>query len=116
MKKFSHPVVVTYMVAITLAFLLALTGHAQSAPRNVIRNGKTFIERVDSTHVRQEPQMTPYKYQKGDSVWDIYVSSNGRAFIIRHSKRTGKAYRQYLPIVTSYLSILNGNDTSRCNR
>lgn len=111
MKKFSHPVVVTYMVAITLAFLLALTGYAQ----NVIRNGKTFIERVDSTHVRQEPQMTPYKYQKGDSVWNIYVSSKGKAFIIRHSKRTGKAYRQYLPIVTSYLSTLNGNDTSRCN-
>lgn len=100
MKKFSHPVMVAYMVAITFAFLLALTGHAQ----NVIRNGKTFIERVDSTHVRQEPQMTPYKYQRGDSVWNIYISSKGKAFIVRHSKRTGRAYRQYLPKVTEQLN------------
>jgi len=100
MKKFSHPVVVAYMVAITLAFLLALTGSAQ----NVIRNGMTFIERVDSTRVRQEPQMTPYKYQRNDSIWSIYLSSKGKAFIIRHSKRTGKAYRQYLPKVTEQLN------------
>lgn len=100
MKKFSHPVVVTYMVAITLAFLLALTGHAQ----NVIRNGMTFIERVDSTHACQKSQMTPYKYQRGDSVWNIYISSKGKAFIVRHSKRTGRAYRQYLPKVTEQLN------------
>jgi len=88
MKKCNPTVVAAYIAAITLVFLFVLAGRAQ----NVARKGNTFIERADS--------VTKYYYQKGDSIWNIRLSSNGKAYIIRYSKRTGKPYRQYLPSIT----------------
>lgn len=91
------------IIAITLAFFAALGAHGQS----VIRNGKTFIEQVDSTKRRavKEPTKTEYTYvDKNGTSYPIYLSSNGKAFIVRTSKRTGKAYRQYLPEITKQLN------------
>lgn len=77
--------------------------------QNVIKRGKTFVD--TTTVVRQEAQKTDYTYQKGDSVWTVYLSQKGKAFIIRHSKRTGRAYRQYLPEITK--ALLNESTSTR---
>ena len=99
MRKFFNPVFMAIIIAITLAFVFSLSTHSQ----NVVRKGNTFVN-VDSTHARQEAKKTDYSYQKGDSIWPVYLSSKGKAFIVRYSKRTGKAYRQYLPQITEQLN------------
>lgn len=101
MKKFSHPVLVTYIVAITLMFILALSAHGQK----VIQRGNTFVEQVDSIKTVKKATKTEYVYiDKNGVSYIVYLSSNGKAFIIKTSKRTGKQYRQYLPEVTKRLS------------
>ena len=87
------------MLAITLAFAFSVSTWGQT----VTRKGNTF---VDTTPIRerQEPIKTDYTYQKGDSIWPVYLSQKGKAFIVRYSKRTGRAYRQYLPNVTEQIN------------
>jgi hypothetical protein len=88
------------IAAITLAFVFALSTHSQ----NVVLKGTTFIQQKDSSS-RGVATATQYTYKaKNDSVYIVYVSSRGKAFIIRTSKRTGKKYRQYLPEVTALIS------------
>ncbi len=100
MKRFLHPVYITLVVCITLAFVFSLSTHAQ----NVVRNGNTFIQQVDSTRVKKEPTKTKYTYVSKDGVsYPIYLSANGKAFIMRYSSKTDKMYRQYLPEVTKQL-------------
>ena len=86
------------MLALTLAFIFSVSSWSQ----NVIKRGKTFVD--TTTVVRQEAQKTEYTYQKGDSLWSVYLSSKGKAFIIRYSKRTGRPYRQYLPNITEKIN------------
>ncbi len=83
------------IAAITLAFVFALSTHAQ----NVIRQGDTFIQQCDSTTV------TKYRYKTKDGKsYPVYLSSRRKAFIIKTSKKTGKEYRQYLPKITEAIS------------
>lgn len=86
------------MLALMLAFIFSVSSWSQ----NVVKNGKTFVD-TTPTRERQEPQKTDYVYQKQDSTWTIYLSSKGKAFIIRYSKRTGRAYRQYLPQISKQI-------------
>ena len=101
MKKFINPVYITYIILITLAFMFSLTTMAQS----VKRVGNTFVEQVDSSKKAvKEPKKTEYTYtDKKGNVYPIYLSSTGKAFIVKTSKKTGKEYRQYLPEVTKQL-------------
>ena len=103
MKKFLYAV----MLAITLAFTISITTWGQT----ITRKGNTFVDN-SPTREHQEPQKTNYTYQKGDSVWNVYLSSKGKAFIVRYSKRTGKAYKQYLPQISKAIE----NDQSQRNR
>ena len=99
MKKFFHPVFVTIIVAITLAFIFTLGAHAQS---NVRLEGKTFV--VDSVSKGQETK-TEYTYQdKNGKLYEVYLSKNGKAFIYAVSKNTGKVYKRYLPKITEMLN------------
>ena len=40
---------------------------------------------------------TEYIWEKNGIKYPIYISSKGKAYIIRTSKKTGKEYKQYLP-------------------
>ena len=93
MKKFNSPLYV-YLIAITLAFVFALGTHAQ-----VVRQGNTFV-RVDSL---SQGTKTEYKYQEGGKTYSIYLSRNGRAYIVKVSKK-GKEYKKYLPEISKVLS------------
>lgn len=107
MRKFRNPMFIAIILAITLAFVFSLSSHSQ----NVVKRGNVFVN-VDST-ARQEAKKTDYSYQKGDSIWPVYLSSKGKAFIVRYSKRTKKAYRQYLPQITEQLNSKRNGNTSK---
>lgn len=85
------------LIVLTLWFLAVSNGKAQ----NVVRNGNVFYEQKTIT---KEPQKTGYIFhdKKGDK-YPIYLSSNGKAFIIKTSQKTGKQYRKYLPEITEKL-------------
>lgn len=57
-----------------------------------------YIE-VKGEREKEAPKPTGKTYQtsKGD-VFPIYVSKNGKYFIVRTSKESGKEYKQYLNI------------------
>lgn len=74
-------------------------------PKEVKREGTTFVE-VASTKVNLgNATKTKYTYKAKDGKeYPIYLSKNGKAFIVRVSKKSGKEYRQYLPEVTEQLT------------
>lgn len=78
-------------------FIAALSGvNAQdnNKSNNVTREGKTFIAQGAKT--KAENIKTEYSYTDTDGkTYEIWLSKNCRAFIIRISK-TGKDYRKYL--------------------
>ena len=62
--------------------------------QNIVRKGNVFIEQTDST--RSHAQKTKYIYQdKNGDKYTIYVSKNGKYFIVKKSKKSGKEYRKY---------------------
>lgn len=101
MKQFENPVCIVYIALITLTFIFSVATWGQ----NVKRVGNTFVEQVDSSKTKKsEVKKTNMTYiDKNGKSYDIYISSKGKAFIIRTSKKTGKQYRQYLPNVTKQL-------------
>lgn len=98
MKKFLHPVVIVCMTVITTVFMLCTTAWGQ----NVVRKGNTFVEQKNDTQ-HSGAEFSGYFYESSDSKDSIFVSKNGKAFIWKVSKNTGKKYRKYLPKVTEQL-------------
>lgn len=84
-------------VLISIFMMLTLCVNNSSA-QNVQRKGDTFIEVSTSKRSKGKEVKTQYHYKnsKGE-VYPIYLSSSGKAFIKKVSKKTGKEYRQYLP-------------------
>lgn len=91
------------MKKLFLIVCLALLGSAAYA-QEVVRNGNTFTQ-TSKKKAKEAFMTTPYTYVASDGTkYPIYVSGNGKYFIIRKSAKTGKEYRQYLPEVTKQLS------------
>ena len=86
------------LLVITLAFAFSVV-HGQS----VVRHGNMFIS-TDTTVVRGGATKTQYLYVQGENIDTVYLSSKGKAFVWKTSKRTGKRYRKYLPAVTEQLN------------
>lgn len=101
MKTLKNPVYLAIIIGMTLAFLFQLSTFSQ----NVKRIGNTFVEQCDSSKTkRSEAKKINMTYiDKDGKSYDIYLSSNNRAFIKKVSKKTGKEYRKYLPEVTKHL-------------
>ena len=92
------------MKQIMLMLCLILLGGITANAQDVVRNGNTFTE-VSKKKQKEAFMTTPYTYVASDGKkYPIYVSGNGKYFIIRKSAKTGKEYRQYLPEVTKQLS------------
>ena len=64
------------------------------------QEGNTF-SKVETIKV-VETEKTPYTWKdsKGKE-YPIYISQSGSCYIIRTSAKTGKEYRQYLPVDVS---------------
>ena len=84
-------------IIITAIMLLSLNVgvHAQS----VQRQGNTFTQvsnKKSSSAGKETKTKYTYKDSKGN-VYPVYLSSTGKAFVKRTSKKTGKEYKQYVP-------------------
>lgn len=78
--------------------------------QNIVRKGNMFIN-VDS--LKRETIKTPYTYRDNGKVDTIWLTSNGKAFVWRTSKKTGKQYRKYLPQVTEQIGNEAKNNSGR---
>lgn len=91
-------------VIVLLLGLLVLSQRAQA--QNVQLKGKTFTL-VDSA--KSQDTKTDYTFvDSNHNVYPIYLSKNGKAFIIRKSK-SGKDYRQYLPKISEMFKEANND-------
>ena len=86
------------IITVIMLFSLSLGVQAQS----VQRQGNNFTQVSNNKGGKSSGKETKTKYTYTDSkgnVYPIYLSSAGKAFIKRISKKTGKEYKQYLPEV-----------------
>lgn len=83
-----------------LLIMFALICNIVTNAQNVVRKGNVFIEQPDTTKVKKKKSSakdTGFVYQdKKGNKYPIYVSKNGKYFIIRTAKTTGKEYPKYL--------------------
>lgn len=93
---------VIVMFVCLLAFLWVATASAQS----VVRKGNTFYQQSSSNKIAKDSvTFTGYHYFDTNGIrYPIYMSSKGKCFILRTSKKTGKQYKQYLPEITKQLA------------
>ena len=93
------------MKKVLFTILLAMmvgTINAQSV--KIERKGNVFVEQKDTAFVNNGTK-TKYTYKASDGKeYPIYLSKNGKAYIVRVSKKSGKLYKQYLPKVTEQLN------------
>jgi uncharacterized protein YxeA len=89
------------LALVALAFMVGAPIFAQ----DVKREGNTFVQvQSDKVSLKNDTK-TQYTYKAKDGKeYPIYLSKNGKAFIVRVSKKSGKEYKQYLPQVTEQLS------------
>lgn len=92
---------ITAIIVLVLYFLLALA--QSSRAQDVVLQGTTFVEQGTPKQAKS-PKKTQYLYVTKESKDTIYVSSTGKYFIWKTSKKTGKKYRKYLPKVTEQLN------------
>ena len=59
------------------------------------QEGMTFVQTTSKSS--SKATKTGYTWEKDGIKYPIYISSKGKAYIIRTSKKTGKEYKQYLP-------------------
>ena len=94
------------MVMVALVFMGATFVYSQG---EIKREGTTFVQVKSDKVTLKNDTKTQYTYKASDGkVYPIYLSKNGKAFIVRVSKKTGREYKQYLPEVTAQI----GNPTS----
>ena len=72
--------------------------------QNVVRKGKAFIEQKDTVERPKAKQTDMVFIDKDGQVYPIWVSSKGKHFIIKVSKKTGNEYRKYLPKIDEELA------------
>ena len=83
-------------IAIILVFIgmffLIDTVSGQSRPVTF----KDSVYKTQSTRVKQQPRLTPYKWEdsKGNQ-YPIYIGASGACYVVRVSKN-GNEYKQYL--------------------
>ena len=83
------------IITAMMLFSLGIGIQAQS----VVKSGNNFTQ-VSNKGGKSGGKETKTQYTYTDSkgnVYPIYLSSTGKAFIKKVSKKTGKEYKQYMP-------------------
>ena len=85
------------MKKMIICILMMLAFGLVSNAQNVTRQGNTFTQVSNKKSAVKETK-TQYTYTDSKGVvYPIYLSSTGKAFIKKISKKTGKEYKQYVP-------------------
>ena len=88
------------MKKIILAAIMLLSLNVGVQAQSVVKSGNNFTQVSNNKGGKFSGKETKTKYTYTDSkgnVYPIYLSSTGKAFIKKVSKKTGKEYHQYLP-------------------
>jgi hypothetical protein len=93
------------MKRLILSVVLALMVGTPIFAQDVKREGNTFVQvQSDKVSLKNDTK-TQYTYKAKDGKeYPIYLSKNGKAFIVRVSKKTGREYKQYLPQITEQIT------------
>ena len=84
---------------IAAIMLLALgVNNSSIYAQSVTKNGNNFTQVTNNKKSGSKETKTQYTYtdSKGNT-YHVWLSSGGKAFIKRISKKTGKEYKQYVP-------------------
>jgi len=82
---------------IIAAIVGSICVNAQTTVTNdssIVRNDNTFTQ-VKKQKSATDTQ-TSFMYEIKDTVYPIWITKNGRCYIIRTSKKSGENYKQYL--------------------
>lgn len=89
------------MKKIIIAAIMLLSWNVGVQAQSVERKGNNFTQ-VSNKGGKSSGKETKTQYTYTDSkgnVYPVFLSSTGKAFIKKISKKTGKEYKQYLPDV-----------------
>lgn len=97
-------IIVALFLFCFIYFCLFCCASVEVHGQNVVRKDKIFIEQSD-TASRPKAKKTDYVFvEKDGQAYPVWVSSKGKYFIIKVSKKTGNEYRKYLPQITEMLT------------
>lgn len=89
---------------ICISMMLALGVNNSSIYAETVKSGNKFTQVTNRKSSSKETK-TEYIYEDSKGVeYPIWLSSTGKAFIKKVSKKTGKGYKQYLPEVGKQLN------------
>lgn len=104
MKQTASRVIAWIVLVLSLAFSSATGVLAQDNKPTIEQKGNVFIQKSNG---RSSGKVTKTNYIYEDSKGQrdtIYISSTGKAFVFKVSKKTGNVYKKYLPEVTEQLN------------
>jgi hypothetical protein len=97
--------VIAWVVLVLSLTISSVTGVlAQDNKQTIERQGNVFVQKSNG---RSSGKVTKTNYIYEDSKGQrdtIYISSTGKAFVFKVSKKTGNVYKKYLPEVTEQLN------------
>lgn len=85
--------------------MMLCLGVNNSSAQNVNRKGNTFTQVTTSKESKETKTQFVYEDNKGNK-YPVYLSSKGKAFIKKVSKKTGKEYKQYMPVIGKQINPL----------
>ena len=84
----------SYVYFIIAFALMVIVGTIGAVAQNYKRVGNKFVYEGGSS--KAEPEKTEFTVIKQGVEYPVYITANGRCFILKVSKNTGKEYKQYL--------------------
>ena len=84
------------IILATVTLFVAVAVSAAQSDTTIVRNGNTFTKTVTVKESKTTSQLTSYTYEISGEKYPIYITSNGRCYVVRTSKK-GNEYKQYLP-------------------
>lgn len=99
-KQYFEDVAQLILFAIGIFLIMFLVSSCPASAQEVQRNGNNFTQIAKEKVSESKETKTEYTYtdSKGN-VYPIYLSSTGKAFVKKVSKKTGKEYKCYIPEV-----------------
>ena len=87
------------MKKLFIAAIMLLSLNMGIQAQSVQRQGNTFTQVSNKKSASKETK-TQFTYKDSKGVeYPVYLSSTGKAYIKKISKKTGKEYKQYIPEV-----------------
>lgn len=82
-----------YTAAVILAALFTTTTATAQVQRDA--NGNFYTQKKSAAPKQDKPTGYTFTTSKGET-FPVYVSENGKYYVVRVSKKTGEPYKQYL--------------------